>query len=322
MNHATLPSSNNPNSNLNYFSSIPRPSKSDGVIQLPLTVPSPAKLNLFLHINGRLPNGYHELQSLFHFLDFGDEMKFEASSANKHSFGCSNPELETEDNLVTKARDAIILEAQNQNRTEHIFPTHIYLEKRLPMGGGVGGGSSNAATTLLALNEIWQLHFNLNELEAIGLKIGADVPIFVRGITSIADGVGEKLSDYPIDERWYLVLTPAAHVNTGQLFNSPDLPRDTSKIPLAEINYQAIDEQFKNDFQNLVVKGYPNVAKALNWLLEYGPARMTGTGACVFAEFCSQSEANEIFRRLPVELTGFVAKGCNISPTHQTLFGQ
>lgn len=291
-------------------------------ITLPLTLPSPAKLNLFLHINGRLPNGYHELQSLFHFVDYGDSMRFELSQSSNHTFSCNYSELETSDNLVLKARDALVDYMLEQSPTWSPLPIHIHLQKTLPMGGGVGGGSSNAATALLALNEIWQLKLTLNELESIGLSLGADIPIFVRGRSSIADGVGEKLSDYFIKESWYIVLTPDAHVNTGMLFNSDDLPRDTAKIPLSKINYQGIDEQFKNDFQNLVVNSYPSVAKSLNWLLEYGPARMTGTGACVFAEFSSQDEALEILSRLPVELTGFVAKGCNISPTHQTLFGQ
>lgn len=287
---------------------------------LPLTLLSPAKLNLFLHINGRLPNGYHELQSLFHFLDYGDTMTF--SESDQHLFTCDNPELETEDNLIIKARNALVEINSLRDKPQHLQPIHIHLNKVLPMGGGVGGGSSNAATTLLALNEIWQLRLSKPQLEEIGLKLGADVPIFVRGESSIAEGVGEHLTPYPVNEAWYVVLTPDAHVNTAMLFNSDSLPRDTAKIPLSEIDYQAVDPQFKNDFENIVIKGYPTVAKSLNWLLEYGPARMTGTGACVFAEFCSQDEANEIFRRLPVELAGFVAKGCNISPTHQTLFGQ
>lgn len=301
---------------------------------LPLTVVSPAKLNLFLHINGRLDNGYHELQSLFHFLDYGDEMTFSEVKANdtadaehalmstQHTFHCSDPSLETKDNLVIKARDALINESARRSPNTPLPPIDIYLDKRLPMGGGVGGGSSNAATTLLVLNKVWQLGLSLNELEAIGLKLGADVPIFVRGRSSIADGIGEKLTTYEVEPRWYVVLTPKAHVNTAQLFSAPDLVRDTPKIPLKGLNFQAIDTQFKNDFEKIVIKGYPTVAKSLNWLLEYGPARMTGTGACVFAEFSSQDEALEILSRLPVELTGFVAKGCNISPTHQTLFGQ
>lgn len=280
-----------------------------------LNLLSPAKLNLFLHINGRLPNGYHELQSLFHFLDYGDHMTF--SLEDEESFICDLKSLETPDNLVIKARDAL------KKRTDKALPpVKIKLNKVLPMGGGVGGGSSNAATTLLALNKLWQLNLSIDELADIGLKLGADVPVFVRGNTAVADGVGEKLTPYPISEKWYLVLVPAQHVNTAELFSDPNLPRDSNKLELTDIQYQGIESRFKNDFEKLVYNRYPTVAKAIDWLLEYGPARLTGTGACVFAEFDSESQANEIFHRLPVDMVGFVAKGCNKSPTHQTLFGQ
>ena len=280
-----------------------------------LTLLSPAKLNLFLHINGRLKNGYHELQSLFHFLDYGDEMVF--SDAQEFSFSCSNPILETDDNLVIKAHNVLAARFPKSVR-----PVNITLNKKLPMGGGVGGGSSNAATTLLALNQLWQLNLTIKQLADIGLALGADVPVFVNGVSAIAEGVGEKLTSYPIKEKWYLVLTPDQHVNTAELFSHDDLPRNTPKIPFEQIKYHGLSAQFKNDFEKLVVNRYPTVAKSINWLLEYGPARLTGTGACVFAEFDSESQAYEIFHRLPVELAGFVAKGCNRSPTHQTLFGQ
>ena len=316
---------------------------------------SPAKLNLFLNINRRLDNGYHELQSLFHFIDFGDDMTFEAYSdesqfrtskealkqtnlegweledwelAGKAAFNCNLPELETNSNLVFKAMQALsrFLKAKfgENNFNKKLLSLDfikISLTKRLPMGGGVGGGSSNAATTLLALNSLWELGLSLDELREVGLMVGADVPIFIFGQTAIADGVGEKLTSYPIKEKWYLVLTPNQHVNTAELFSSPHLPRNSPKLPLDEIKYQGIAPQFKNDFEKLVYNQYPTVAKAMDWLLEYGPARMTGTGACVYAEFATQDEANEIYQQLPVDLTGFVAKGCNISPTHQTLFG-
>ncbi len=296
-------------------------------IKLPLTVLSPAKLNLFLHINGQLDNGYHELQSLFHFLDFGDKMTFTVADKNvepNSTFKCDNPLLESSDNLILKAKNALIEAATKKHgfdKIKSLQAVNIELEKVLPMGGGVGGGSSNAATTLLALNLIWKLDFSLSELELIGFKLGADIPVFVRGQSAIAEGVGEKLTAYPIEEKWYLVLVPNQHVNTAELFSCTDLPRNTPKIQLDEIKYGGISPQFKNDFENLVYNRYANVAKSIDWLLEYGPARMTGTGACVFAEFSTQDEANEIYHRLPVDLNGFVAKGCNISPTHQTLFG-
>lgn len=281
-----------------------------------LTLTSPAKLNLFLHINGRLDNGYHELQSLFHFLDKGDELTFELTYDGKVTLDCNLPELITEQNLIIKAVNALkpLLAEKNKH-----YGVNINLHKVLPMGGGVGGGSSNAATTLLALNQLWQLHLSQEKLESIGKNLGADVPIFIRGKSSIAEGIGEKLFDYPIAEKWYLVLTPNVHVNTALLFNSDELPRDTKKTPLEQLSYTGLTPDHKNDFETLVYKNYPAVAKALDWLLEYAPARLTGTGACVFSVFESKQEAETIFTMLPTTMSGFIAKGCNISITHQQL---
>lgn len=282
-----------------------------------LTLPSPAKLNLFLHINGRLENGYHELQSLFHFIDYGDTMTFETNSTGKISLSCNIKSLETDDNLVIKA--ATLLADLRTNDSQ--CGVHITLTKRLPMGGGVGGGSSNAATTLLALNNLWQMGLSTAVLEQLGNTLGADVPIFIRGKSSIAEGTGDKMCTYKVHNAWYLVLTPNTHVNTKELFSHPELPRNTPKLDNNALNYRGITTDLKNDFQSLVVKKYPVIAKALQWLLEYAPSRMTGTGACVFAEFATEQQAQKVFQQLPEELTGFVAKGCNISPTHQVLFG-
>jgi 4-diphosphocytidyl-2-C-methyl-D-erythritol kinase len=281
-----------------------------------LTLTSPAKLNLFLHINGRLDNGYHELQSLFHFLDKGDELTFQLTDNGKVTLDCNLPELISEQNLIIKAVNALTPFLTEEHKH---YGVSINLQKVLPMGGGVGGGSSNAATTLLALNQLWQLHLPAETLESIGKDLGADVPIFIRGKSSIAEGIGEKLFDYPIEEKWYLVLTPNAHVNTALLFNSDELPRNTTKIDLSELNYTGLSPNHKNDFETLVYKNYPAVAKALDWLLEYAPARLTGTGACVFSVFENQQEAETIFTMLPADLSGFIAKGCNISITHQQL---
>jgi len=283
-----------------------------------LTLPSPAKLNLFLHINGKLPNGYHELQSLFHFVDYGDELTFTLTENEAIELSCNFQELETNDNLIIRAAKAL----QERYNQDNLLPgVKIHLHKVLPMGGGVGGGSSNAATTLLALNQLWRLNLSLSELESIGNELGADVPIFIRGKTSIAEGTGDKMVDYPVMEKWYLILTPDAHVNTALLFSNPDLPRNTPKIPNQLVNYSGISSAHHNDFEELVYKHYPEIAKARDWLLEYAPSRMTGTGACIFSEFSDEQQALEIFHQLPEGLTGFVAKGCNKSPTHQVLFG-
>lgn len=280
-----------------------------------ITLPSPAKLNLFLHINGRLPNGYHELQTLFHFVDFGDTLSFEVTAEDDIALTCSDKSLETDDNLITRAAKTLSPYRKKENGIK------IHLDKVLPMGGGVGGGSSNAATTLLALNELWQLGLPLIELEKIGKTLGADVPIFVHGQTAVADGIGEQFTDINLDDRWYLVLMPNIHVNTANLFRSADLPRNTEKLPLNEFNYSGLAPLHKNDFQNLVEKTYPEIAKCLHWLLQYAPSRLTGTGACVFAEFNDEHQANQVFQQLPEEMSGFIAKGCNTSPTHRSLFG-
>ena len=281
-----------------------------------ITLPSPAKLNLFLHINGRLPNGYHELQSLFHFLNYGDELTFELLEKSSFQLSCNLKDLENDDNLIAKSVTALKAYLSKDSPFQGV---KIHLNKILPMGGGVGGGSSNAATTLLALNHLWQLKLTEQQLIHIGNKLGADIPIFIKGQTSIAEGTGEKLTPYTINEKYYLVLTPEQHVNTALLFGSENLPRNTPKIDNSQINYRGITPDFSNDFQSLVYKQYPVVAKALDWLLEYAPARLTGTGACVFAEFENEQQAQEVYKLMPVELSGFIAKGCNTSPTHKVL---
>lgn len=281
-----------------------------------MTLPSPAKLNLFLHINGRLPNGYHELQSLFHFVDHGDSLTFHLRNETSISLQCNIKELEGEDNLIIKAAKALHELLPEDKRQ---IGVHIELDKKLPMGGGVGGGSSNAATTLLALNVLWQLNLTEQQLIEIGNRLGADVPIFILGQSAIAEGTGDKFYPYPIEEKWYLVLTPAAHVNTALLFGSEALPRDTKKLDNNEVKYTGLTAEFRNDFQTLVYNDYPAVAKALDWLLEYAPARLTGTGACVFAEFNTEQQAQQIYELLPTGLSGFVAKGSNVSACHRVL---
>ncbi|WP_126167735.1 4-(cytidine 5'-diphospho)-2-C-methyl-D-erythritol kinase [Shewanella khirikhana] len=270
-----------------------------------LAWPAPAKLNLFLHINGRLPNGYHELQTLFQFIDHGDWLDFKVTAT---------PELTLHSNLgqVVPDSDNLILKAAKslQSVTGCSQGAEIWLDKRLPMGGGLGGGSSDAATTLVALNALWQLGLDKKALMDIGLKLGADVPVFINGIAAFAEGVGEKLQPVEVAEPWYLVLVPDAHVSTAEVFQHPDLPRNTRKLDMASLG----PENWSNDCQALVASKYPQVANALSWLVEYAPSRMTGTGACVFGEFDSQQAALEALAQKPSDMQGFVAKGLNRSP--------
>lgn len=276
----------------------------------PRRFPSPAKLNLFLYINGKLPNSYHELQTLFQFLDFGDWLEIDVREQDDQIIITPNiPNLKTEDNLIYRAAKLLQEKAQvTQGAT-------IHLDKILPMGGGVGGGSSNAATALLALNYLWKANLSINELAEMGLTLGADVPIFVHGHAAFAEGVGEKITYCDPTEKWFVVLKPESAISTAVIFNDPDLPRNTPKRTLNAL----LNAPYENDCQKVVLNHYSDVEKALNWLLKYAPARLTGTGACVFAEFDNEAEAQACFQQKPRELFGFVAKGLNVSPLHQLL---
>ncbi|HBC3501365.1 4-(cytidine 5'-diphospho)-2-C-methyl-D-erythritol kinase [Vibrio parahaemolyticus] len=271
--------------------------------------PSPAKLNLFLYINGRTENGYHELQTLFQFVDHGDELTIQANHSGDITI---SPEIEgvpLQDNLIWKAATAL------QNYAHCSFGAHIELHKILPMGGGIGGGSSNAATTLVALNHLWRLNLTDDELAEIGLKLGADVPVFVRGFSAFAEGVGEKLSPANPEEKWYLVVRPNVSIATADIFRHPDLTRNTPKRDLERL----LNAPSVNDCEKIVRMLYPEVDKQLSWLLQYAPSRLTGTGSCVFAEFSSKSEAETILAQLSDKVSAFVAQGRNISPLKETL---
>ena len=270
-----------------------------------LRLPAPAKLNLCLHINGRRKDGYHELQTVFQFIDICDHLEFNVRNDKQLI-------LHSELNEVVASNDNLILKAAKllQQHTQTIQGADIFLEKNLPMGGGIGGGSSDAATTLLALNYLWKTNLSDIELADIGIKLGADVPVFIRGFAAFAEGVGEKLTSISLTEKWYLVLTPDVHVSTIDVFTAVELHRDTPKVNINEL----FNIEWKNDCQPLVINKYPQVAKALDWLVEYAPSRMTGTGACVFAEFENEQQALKVFEKLPSDLMGFVAKGLNRSP--------
>ena len=274
-----------------------------------LTLPAVAKLNLFLHITSRRPDGYHNLQTLFQLLDVGDELTFTLRHDNHIALNCNNNELINEQNLVLRA--ARLLQ-QHSNST---FGCDIYLDKRLPMGGGLGGGSSDAATTLLGLNKLWQLNLSVDTLAELGLTLGADVPLFVRGFTAFAEGVGEKLQPVNLAEKVYLVVTPACHVSTAEIFQHPDLIRNSAPISIEQL-HQSL---WRNDCQPLVERLYPNVAITLQWLVEYAPCQMTGTGASVFAAFPDQTSAQHALMQLPANCQGFIAKGVNQSPVWAAL---
>ncbi|MGU0038814.1 4-(cytidine 5'-diphospho)-2-C-methyl-D-erythritol kinase [Citrobacter freundii complex sp. 2025EL-00176] len=277
--------------------------------------PSPAKLNLFLYITGQRADGYHTLQTLFQFLDYGDEIGINLRHDGEIHLLTPVEGVAHEDNLIVRAARLLTKTASASDRLPAGSGADISIEKRLPMGGGLGGGSSNAATVLVALNHLWQCGLSVDELAAIGLTLGADVPVFVRGHAAFAEGVGEILTPVDPQEKWYLVAHPGVSIPTPVIFNDPDLPRNTPKRSINTL----LKCEFGNDCEVIARKRFREVDAALSWLLEYAPSRLTGTGACVFAEFDTESRARQVLEQAPEWLKGFVAKGVNLSPLHRAL---
>ncbi|EML1929757.1 4-(cytidine 5'-diphospho)-2-C-methyl-D-erythritol kinase [Citrobacter freundii] len=277
--------------------------------------PSPAKLNLFLYITGQRTDGYHSLQTLFQFLDYGDTIEIALRGDGEIRLLTPVEGVAHEDNLIVRAARLLMKVASESNRLPNGSGADISIDKRLPMGGGLGGGSSNAATVLVALNHLWQCGLSIDELAALGLTLGADVPVFVRGHAAFAEGVGEILTPVEPEEKWYLVAHPGVSIPTPMIFNDPDLPRNTPKRSIKTL----LKCEFGNDCEVIARKRFREVDAALSWLLEYAPSRLTGTGACVFAEFDTESRARQVLEQAPEWLKGFVAKGVNLSPLHRAL---
>lgn len=287
-----------------------------------LTLPAPAKLNLFLHITGRRDDGYHSLQTVFQLLDYGDELAFATRDDDLLTLACSGPqgleEVPAGDNLVLRAARAL---RDHTGRPD--LGADITLTKRLPTGGGVGGGSSDAATTLLALNHLWRLQLDDDTLAAIGRGLGADVPVFVRGNSAWAEGVGEKLTPVDLPERWYLVVHPGCHVSTAAVFSHAQLTRDTPAITIRAFFAGAS----RNDCEPLVRRLHEPIDKALIRLGKcdgrVDEPRLTGTGACVFTSFATQREAEaaqaDLAQRSPPDWQSFVARGSDRSAAHRAL---
>ena len=275
---------------------------------------APAKLNLFLHIVGRRNNGYHELQTLFQFLDYSDEFSFQLRNDGIIELENSIEGVADADNLVIRAAKIL----QNHPKNEHKYlGASIGLKKILPMGGGLGGGSSDAATTIMALNQLWNLNLSSAEMQEIGLKLGADVPVFIHGKSCLAEGVGDEFSTVDVVEPWYLVLIPNCHVNTGEIFSDPALTRNSKTFRIrAPLTWEDLG-RFRNDCESVVTAKYPEINQALRWLSQYGTARMTGTGCCVFSAFSTEEEAKSIASKRPDGLKAFVARGVNQSPAYR-----
>lgn len=266
--------------------------------------PAPAKLNLFLHITGRRADGYHLLQSVFRLIDRHDTLRLRTTDDGRIRRVQEVAGVPEAQDLCVRA--ALLL----QQHTNCHAGVEISLEKHLPMGGGLGGGSSDAATVLLALNRLWDLNLSRSELLVLALRLGADVPVFVFGRNAWAEGIGEQLQPIALPSAWYVVLTPKAHVATAQVFTSEELTRDTNPAKMAAF--------FKgyghNDLEPVVCRQYPAVASALEWLKQFGDARMSGSGASVFLECESEAEAKRVFALKPDQIAGFVAQGLDKHP--------
>lgn len=273
--------------------------------------PAPAKLNLFLHVTGRRPDGYHTLQTLFQFLDIADELQFDLTRDGRIARARELAGVPEERDLCVRA--ARLLQASSGNTQGAV----IHLDKRLPLGGGLGGGSSDAATTLLALNELWGCGLTPEALAALGLKLGADVPVFVRGHAAWAEGVGEMLTPANPAERWMVVLVPPVAVSTAQVFAAFDREHDLTPYSPAITIRDFHAGRVRNDLEPVVRRLYPEVDNALKWLGNFGDARMTGSGACVFLPVVDAAAGQAILAECPAMLAGgFVARCRNLHPLH------
>lgn len=275
------------------------------------TWPAPAKLNLFLHITGQRADGYHLLQTVFQFLDYSDQLYFRIRHDTEVRRTSELPGVPAESDLVVRAARLL------QETTGIRQGVEIEVNKRLPMGGGLGGGSSDAATTLVALNHLWGCELEDTELASLGLQLGADVPVFIGGQTAWAEGVGEILTPVELSEPWFVVLCPPVTVSTAEVFSSSQLRRDCPPITIRAF---LAGGAVQNVCEPLVAERFPEVAAALKDLGNCATARMTGTGACVFAAFENEADARETFSKLAAKWPGFVARGVNRSPLREQLF--
>ncbi len=266
--------------------------------------PAPAKLNLFLHVVGRRNDGYHLLQTVFRFIDYSDQLGFDSAPTPEITLLDPIPGIPPESDLCVRA--ARLLQAEAGCR----LGAKIRLKKNLPMGGGLGGGSSDAATTLIVLNRLWGLNFSREKLQGIALKLGADVPVFIFGENAYAEGIGEKLVPVSLDPAWYLVLIPPVRIPTAEIFAHAELTRNTIPIKISDFSIR----QGHNDLEPVACRLYPVVAEYLAWLGERGRAVMTGSGSCVFAEFPNELDARRALSELPEDMRGFLARGLDHHP--------
>ena len=272
---------------------------------------APAKINLFLHVIGRRADGYHSLQTAFRLIDLADTLRFKPREDGRLTLARPLVGVPPEQDLCIRAA-ALLKQA-----TGHQGGVEIELDKRIPMGGGLGGGSSDAATALIALNHLWRLGLGRAELQRLALQLGADVPVFVFGENAFAEGVGEELRPLALPLAWYLVLVPPVQVPTAAVFAAPELTRDTKPIKMSAFFKGLEQGTLRNDLQPVVSNRYPEVAHHLAWLRQHGEARMSGSGACVYAEFSTEAAARAVHAQLPQAMRGFVVRGLERHPLHE-----
>ena len=293
-----------------------------------LILPAPAKLNLFLHITGQREDGYHLLQTLFQLIDYADQIELVSNQSGLITRSIESDaealNIPYEKDLCVRA--AKLIQSQMLKTPNSNMGVEINLKKKLPIGGGIGGGSSDAATVLVGLNELWGCKLDIDELAQLGLQLGADVPVFVRGFSAWAEGIGEHLSPINLEDKWFVVIHPKIFASTAEIFADQALTRDCDTLKIARFlkgnKFDFAGDEFTNVFEPIVTKKYPEIATAINWLSTYSPARLTGTGSCVFAAFDSKSKATKILddlKKSDHNWLGFAAKGMNQSPLYKAL---
>ncbi|WP_211474377.1 4-(cytidine 5'-diphospho)-2-C-methyl-D-erythritol kinase [Collimonas humicola] len=280
--------------------------------------PAPAKLNLFLHVTGRRPDGYHLLQTVFQLVDFNDLLHFELRDDDQIRRSTDIPGVPEESDLIVRA--AVLLQSTLRRKAALAgaapapLGANIGIEKNLPMGGGLGGGSSDAATTLMALNHLWQGGLSRQELMALGLQLGADVPFFLFGRNAFAEGIGESLQKLDTPGLWFVIIQPGVTIPTEIIFSSSELTRNTKPVKMTDFSIGTKKLFGKNDLEAVAVSKFPEVAAAIKWLGNYGEARMTGSGACVFCAFTEEHEADEVLKSVPVQWKAWKAKAMQEHP--------
>jgi 4-diphosphocytidyl-2-C-methyl-D-erythritol kinase len=271
--------------------------------------PAPAKLNLFLHVSGRRADGYHELQTLFQLIDLCDSIAISVREDGRIERPDGPAGVTPEEDLVVRAAHTL------RQATGTRLGATLKVHKRIPLGGGLGGGSSDAATVFLALNHLWGTGLSLDELAALALPLGADVPVFIQGSTAWGEGIGERLTPVTLPARWYAIIHPGVGVSTREVFQSAELTRNSPLITIRAF----LDSGGRNDCEGVVRARAPEVAEALDWLARFAPARLTGTGSCVFAACESAAQAERLAAQVPDRWASFVAAGLNTSPVHARL---